>query len=93
MLACNQNGVMGSLIIEEPGLETWRVFQKDFDNKGWIGIFNRSFDKISFRLDASRLGFADETYTLYDVWNRKELLYGSMIDLEPNGVLFIKFGD
>ena len=93
MLACNQNGVMGSLIIEEPGLETWRVFQQDFDNQGWIGIFNRSFDKISFILDAYRLGFADETYTLYDVWNRKELLYGSMIDLEPNGVLFIKFGD
>ena len=93
MLACNQNGVMGSLIIEEPGLETWRVFQQDFDNQGWIGIFNRSFDKISFSLDAYRLGFADETYTLYDVWNRKELLYGSMIDLEPNGVLFIKFGD
>ena len=93
MLACNQNGVMGSLIIEEPGLETWRVFQKDFDNKGWIGIFNRSSDKISFSLDACRLGFADETYTLYDVWNRKELLYGLMIDLEPNGVLFIKFGD
>ena len=67
MLACNQNGVMGSLIIGEPGLEIWRVFQQDYDNKGWIGIFNRSFDKISFSLDANRLGFADETYTLYDV--------------------------
>jgi len=41
MLACNQNGIMGTLVFEKEGIEIWQTPKKD-GNGGWIGIFNRN---------------------------------------------------
>ena len=91
MLDCNQNGVMGSLIHEDSDLEIWRVFEKEHNNQGWIGIFNRSENNADVFLKKEHLGFLRVNYKLFDIWNERKIDFGTTINLEPNGVLFIKF--
>jgi len=91
MLACNQNGVMGSLLVDDGGLETWRTFEKGTVDRGWIGVFNRLDEPVSFRLDMTRLALMSESYHLADVWGGADISFGSMVTLQPNGVLFIRF--
>ena len=91
MLYCNQNGVMGSLVVDEGGLETWRVFEKGTVDRGWIGVFNRLNEPTSFKLDTTRLNFMSKSYYLVDVWGGTEMSFESMVTLQPNGVLFIRF--
>jgi hypothetical protein len=91
MLACNRNGVMGALMLEKDGLETWKADKKGADGEGWIGIFNRQDEKVEFELTAERLGLDDAGYALYEVWSGDEKSLGQTIRLNPNGVLFIRF--
>lgn len=91
MLACNQNGVMGSLMLEQDGLETWKADKKGMDNQGWIGVFNRQDEKTEFKLTPERLGLDGSDYTLYEIWSDEQKSFGQTVKLNPNGVLFIKF--
>lgn len=91
MLACNQNGVMGSLMLEKDGLETWKADKRGATGEGWIGIFNRQNEKVEFELTAERLGLDGTGYTLYEVWGDGEKTIDQTIKLNPNGVLFVKF--
>lgn len=91
MLACNQNGVMGSLMLEKDGLETWKADKKGAPGEGWIGVFNRQDKKTEFELTAERLGLDGTGYMLYEVWSDDEKNFGQTIKLNANGVLFIKF--
>ena len=91
MLACNQNGVMGSLVLEQAGLETWRVNKKGTEDAGWIGLFNRLGESVSVELQPARLGLEDDTYRIKDIWKGVERTFGSTVSLKPNGVLFVKF--
>ena len=91
MLACNQNGVMGSLMLEKDGLETWKADKRGTTAEGWVAIFNRQDKKVEFELNAQRLGLDGGGYTLYEVWSDDEKHFGQTIKLNPNGVLFIKF--
>jgi len=91
MLACNQNGVMGSMVLEKDGLETWKVDKKGVEGEGWIGIFNRQGKKTEFKLTAERLGLEGAAYTLAEVWSDDEKTFGQTIKLNPNGVLLMKF--
>jgi hypothetical protein len=90
MLACNQNGVMGSLVYEKDGLETWKAEKKDSVDEGWIGIFNRTEDKASIELTTERIGIDTSTHTLFDVWNEKTLKSGK-IELEPHDCAFLYY--
>lgn len=91
MLACNQNGIMGALVFEEDGLETWKVEKRGAQGEGWVGIFNRQNKKMEFELSAARLGLDGSGYTLIEVWSDDEKRLGRTIKLHPNGVLFIKY--
>lgn len=92
MLACNQNGVMGSLVYEQSGIETWKVARKGASGEGWIGVFNRSGKVSTLTLDGELLGLdATKHYILRDVWNRKPRKIGESVNLPPNGVLFLSF--
>ncbi len=91
MLACNQNGVMSSFMLEADGLETWKVDKRGAKGEGWIGVFNRTDQKTEFELTAERLGLDSASYTLTDVWSDKEKPFAHTVKLGPNGVLFVKF--
>ena len=92
MLACNQNGVMGSLAFEGEEIETWIAYKKDTKSAGWFGIFNRSDTVKSIVFSASILGENSASdYMFKDIWNNKTIQIDDRLKLEPNGVIFAKF--
>jgi len=92
MIECNQNGVMGHLIYEKDGVEIWNT-PKEKSNNGWIGIFNRNQEKnVSLKLTSKEIGLDDKTsYNLYDIWGGKPFSLSLSHEIEPNGVIFIKY--
>jgi hypothetical protein len=96
MLACNQNGVMGKRIVEEDTLEIWQTPEKDAEDHGWVGIFNRSGDESEIEVTNTTLGLIEgKTYACRDVWGGTRFNLGSgdarTMTLEPNGVLFVRY--
>ncbi len=91
MIACNQNGVMGSLVFDEDGVETWKVDNKGGGGGGWIGVFNRMNKKMEVDLTPRRLGLPDGNFQLLDIWGSKPAHFGDQVTLPPHGVLFVKF--
>lgn len=92
MLACNQNGVMGSLVYDRVGIETWIVFEKDSDRSGWIGVFNRRGVARTVAISDALLGLDDVSgFDLRDIWKDRVLELGDSVKIQPNGVLFIAF--
>ena len=90
MLACNQNGVMGSLVDEQDGVEIWRSKKRGFASAGWVGVFNRSIRVKTVELSARRLGFkAEESIRLRDVWKVRQLKLGESVEIPANGVIFV----
>lgn len=90
MLACNQNGVMGSLVDEQDGVEIWRSKKRGFPSAGWVGVFNRSKRVKTVELSAGRLGFkAEESIRLRDVWKARQLKLGESVEIPANGVIFV----
>ena len=90
VLACNQNGIMGSLIYEKDGIEIWKT-PKQNSKDGWIGIFNRTKEIKSISIQSENLGFESAaSYKMLDVWNASEL---SVFDfkINPNSVIFLKY--
>ncbi len=91
MIACNQNGVMGSLMLEDNGLETWKVEQRDAPGTGWIGVFNRTDKPGRFELTPQRLGLDSSRYDLADVWGETDRGFGQAVSLPGHDVLFVKY--
>lgn len=91
MLACNQNGVMGSLMLEKDRLETWKAEKKGVAGTGWIGVFNRSDEKSEFELTPEILGLDSADYTVLGLRGGGEKAFGQTVKLSPHGVLFVKF--
>jgi len=90
VLECNQNGVMGSMVYEDEGIEIWNTPKKN-TNAGWIGIFNRTEESKSVSLTPENLGLDSAVnYKLQDVWNARVL---STLDfsVNPKGVVFLKY--
>lgn len=91
MLACNQNGVMGSLLESGNGLEIWRTPEQDSQDSGWVGIFNRNdAGSIGFRVELERLGVPFNA-RLHDIWKERRILPGDYRLIPANGVLFLKY--
>jgi len=92
MLACNQNGVMGTLEYEGNGLETWVTPKQEEDNAGWLGVFNRTDKVIKVKATAQLLGLADaQKRSLHNVWEDKGISVGDTLIIEPNGAIFATY--
>lgn len=91
MVACNQNGVMGSLVESRNGLEIWCAPKKVSQGSGWIGVFNRNdTGSIGFRVESARLGVPLNA-RLHDIWKDRRILPGEFRLIPANGVLFMKY--
>jgi alpha-galactosidase len=92
ILKCNQNGVMGSMVYDQGGIEIWKT-PKTNGKEGWIGIFNRTDGNKSISLKHDNLGLnPNTTILLKDIWKKKDI---SSLDfkINPNGVVFIKYSN
>ncbi len=95
MLACNQNGVMGTLVSAQDGIEVWKTPEKGRNDRGWVGVFNRSDRLVTVALTPAFLGL-EPGAKLFDVWKgRKEhqltAAAATRIDVNPDGVLFLRY--
>lgn len=95
MIACNQNGVMGTLSLNAKGIQYWETPERDTEGaKGWIGIFNRSDQsRVNFRIKRVKLSLdPDATYRFTSIWDDREIdLKNDRFEIEPNGCIFIRY--
>jgi hypothetical protein len=90
MLACNQNGIMGSLVSKKDNIEIWETPEKDSKN-GWIGIFNRSDIERVFSVDKNMLKLEFQDYKFFDIWQKKRVDLPETFQIQPNGVVFLQY--
>ena len=91
VLACDQNGVMGSLVYDKGGLETWRADKQGTTGAGWIGVFNRTDQEIGLELTPELMGCKGPNYELNDVGGGNAKTLGQTVKLPPQGALFLKY--
>lgn len=90
MIACNQNGLMGSLKYDNLGIEVWNTPEKESDD-GWIGIFNRTETQQSVSLGKAELGLdTGSSYQFKDVWNDQPVTELDFT-INANGVVFLVY--
>lgn len=95
MLACNQNGVIGHQVYSDDQLDI-RITEMNKNSKaGWIGIFNRSKNKMNRKIYLTEI---DPTMNLktdfFDIWNNKKMNLSDTnikIDLDADDVMFLKY--
>ncbi len=92
MVACNQNGVMGTQKYIKDGVETWVTPKKGSKTAGWLGVFNRTKKPVTLKATAAVLGIdSPEERTLRDVWAKKAIAVGDTLTIPANGAVFVKF--
>lgn len=96
ILACNQTGVAGKLAYENNGVEIWMTQNKNNQNEGWLGIFNRNLQEKFVQLTAKEFVTGNKSLSLYNIWEEKDL--GNVtsdsqlkLNLNPNGVVFCRY--
>ncbi|NNJ70879.1 MAG: glycoside hydrolase family 27 protein, partial [Kiritimatiellales bacterium] len=107
MLACVRNGVHGKLLHAEGAIEAWNTplmndaeygfISYDYQNEGWLALFNRSEEEQSVALSGKFAGiFSSKDYTLHDIWKNKTIEFSKKgppvsFEIEANGVVFLKY--
>ena len=98
MLACNQNGVTGSLVKRVSDyaekVDVWKTPHKSRPDEGWIGVFNRSPYMEMIPFTKSELGLDPGTsYTLHDIWAKKSVTDGEqfIFEIPADDVVFIRY--
>jgi hypothetical protein len=90
VLACNQNGVMGSLVYENASIESWNT-PKGNNSEGWIGVFNRSENDVETSCSSEVLGIDLSKFTLMDIWKDVEISADTQLTIPAQGVVFLKY--
>ena len=105
MLACNQNGVMGTKVYRVGDIDVWLTPHVTDPRKGWLGIFNRSKSPSKVTLTKQDLGFIafEESYKLTstrrpvelrDIWSGGKtftVTNDHTFDLPAEDVMFLTF--
>lgn len=91
IIACNQNGVMGSLVFEQDDVEVWRTPLRNQKQSGWIGVFNRGDTEKPVLLIPQLFGFPDDRFVLRSAWNDEAMRFGRAERMASQGVLFLKY--
>jgi hypothetical protein len=90
MLACNQNGVMGSLIHTKKNFEVWKSEKRGNSEAAWVAVFNRSEVVKTFVLSATKLGLKESpSISLRNIWKKSKLDLNGLVKIPANGVIFI----
>jgi hypothetical protein len=91
VLACNQNGIMGSLIFENGTIEVWKTPKNNGTKEGWIGLFNRNSEPVQTMCSEEILGIDPAAYNLNSIWNDTKVPNNQGLTIPANGVVFIKY--
>jgi len=91
VLACNQNGIMGSLVFENGTIEVWKTPKNNGIKEGWIGLFNRNSEPVQTMFSEETLGIDPAAYNFISIWNDTKVLDNQGVTIPANGVVFIKY--
>jgi len=98
MIECNRNGVTGRLAYRSGGMDVWTAPHRDDpENRGWIGVFNRTLHPQHAVIPLTELGFrgmSGDGSGLAAIWpdSRFEAKNGFLhSDIPADGVLFLEF--
>lgn len=96
MIACDQNGVVGTRVSCREGIEAWRTPDRANPRAGWFGIFNRRQQRQTVALPVADLGLAGGPWAFHDIWGDRDLgqfRAGEPLrhDIGPDGVLFCRY--
>lgn len=96
MIACDENGVVGTQVSDKDSVEVWKVADKNKAGRGWVGVFNRRKDPQTFALSAAALGLPGKDVKLENIWKNKEQtkLKGAAattVTINPGAVLFYTY--
>ena len=95
MLDCNSNGEGGICIYRWAHCDIRLSFRAGSQSHGWIGIFNRSaMLDLEFTLTPEMAGFAEFPDTLFDIWEKKDLVSENgviKLAIPKGGCTFVKF--
>lgn len=105
MLACNQNGVMGTKVFQNDSIEVWHACDANQYGKGWIGIFNRSsLNKVQHytRMELGLKRFFKSKqeipmtgkFNVKDIWKDKHIDItdeGCSLTIPSDGVVFMEY--
>lgn len=95
MLACDQNGVMGTNVCEQDNVEVWVAPHKQHPGQGWLGVFNRNQVPKTVTLSREDLSLdASAGYRCLDVWKDRGFALGKeghSFEIAADGVALVRF--
>lgn len=94
MLACNQNGVTGTLACRTEQIDVWHTPHRAIDEAGWFGLFNRTASAWHGELDLRSMGI-DPRAALWDIWRDSPVKSDNGVltcSLEADDVFFVRYG-
>ncbi|BCG58239.1 hypothetical protein PUR_16640 [Paenibacillus sp. URB8-2] len=95
MLECNQNGISGSRVYAESGIEVWKTPHRTAAGEGWIGVFNRNRETKRVQLTFGQLSLDDSVPAeLQSIWPEPAYEHfegGLTSEIEGDGVLFLHY--
>ena len=90
MLACNQNGVMGSLIHAKENIEVWKSEKRGSSEAAWVAVFNRSEVAKTFAISTDKFELKESrSISLRNIWKKSKLDLNELVKIPANGVIFI----
>jgi len=92
ILACNQNGICGTLQSEKQLLEIWRTPKVTQSSQGWIGIFNRSEkESLTSILTLKDMGLPKGSYLFRNIFTNEVFKPGKPITIGADDVVFLEY--
>jgi alpha-galactosidase len=92
VLACNQNGICGTLQSEKKLVEIWRTPQVGKSLQGWIGVFNRNEKQsVMYTPTLKDLGLAKGNYRFRNIWTNEVFETGKPVTIGADDVIFLEY--
>jgi hypothetical protein len=92
ILACNQNGICGTLQSEQPSLDVWRTPKAATPGAGWIGVFNRNETQpVTYTPTLAGMGLPAGSYQFRNLWSNEAITPGQPLVIAADDVLFIEY--
>lgn len=91
MLACDQNGVCGSLQSQQESIEVWRTPKSGNPAQGWIGIFNRNpTQTVTYTSSSKDIGLPKGNYRFRNIWTNEVFVPDTPVIVAAEDVIFLE---